>query len=969
MVYIDRRDLYTYWGTGLVPGPAPAHMVVSPTTLDFSVTLGGASLNEQFITISSSGGTLAGPTVGTITYGLGWASGITTRVVQNFPVGVVGVRVDPGLLTEGTYTATLELEDAAADNTPQTVGVTLTILAPPLAPVIDINQPFTFNGTAGGADTADQTITITNKGGGSFANLAVGNLVYGPGATNWLAKPAGQAGFLNGQTISGHAVMANIPSAGNYTASFDITADNATNSPFTVAVQATASASVSPIMTFGAQTASFAAFESGGNPSAQSITIQNGAGGGALAGPAVGTITYASGTGWLTTAAITTVTAGQSYRLNVGVTTGALTGSASGTTYSASFPVTDANATNSPVVVTVNFTITTITTNGNYPPPRFTMMDGAVFDPNTGRITWDMFGHAGLLDPDGDPNSASFAYGASGTLNPGVATTRSCTTAAQLTTALANCVNGDIIEIAADFTTTVSFTLRARGDSGWVLIRSANEPTIPEGQRVSPADFATTKVLTNNQAGYLFQVHQSSAVAGYHFRGLRITNGHSDPFQQQNGTSVAGYLNAATTSTNIAHMSQRLKIERCYWDNPWTSHGDKYVGRAIYLGSRYVLVRDNYMPGFCYPNHGDSQWLAGDNGLGDYQIYNNYGEGASENVILGGGATTFGQQTYHKNVHIKGNHLPKRLEWANSKGYTAGGSNDVQGQTKNFVETKHGSQWVIEENFCENHGGGDQGVAFGIKISPQSIAEHGWASTHDITIRNNFVTYGMGGVEISTGDGNGKPGGGIPTGPNATRRVEVWNNAFVDNNPLLLAGNATRYRSPVGGYANATLVMSDIVFDHNMMSDYQCGMALTPRTPPNNVIVNLVITNNIWAYYPTYVYANAVTGNNTYNAGALSAYCGTAFDFRNNAFLVASPNTPKSYFTTGGGDLRQAPYNSIVFTTQAELAQNIDMSNPYHRAVLPTSVLYHAATDSTAQVPRDIGPDWDLLQYAIAARS
>jgi len=105
-----------------------------------------------------------------------------------------------------------------------------------------------------------------------------------------------------------------------------------------------------PAIGFSTDSVGFSATASGPNPAPDTVGVTN-AGGGSLAGLAVGTIGYGPGaSGWLS-ATLTRTTAPDTLVLT------AQTGSLAAGTYSATVPVTAVNATNSPHTVKVTFTL------------------------------------------------------------------------------------------------------------------------------------------------------------------------------------------------------------------------------------------------------------------------------------------------------------------------------------------------------------------------------------------------------------------------------------------------------------------------------------------------------------------------------------------------------------------------------------------------------------------------------------
>lgn len=962
MTFSARVDQASQYGARLASTGLQATMSPNTSALVFNAVAGTTDPSPQVISVSNTGaGQFAGIGRGNITYlqGSGW---LNATITQGYPA-LVTVQPSLGSLTQGTYNATFQITDANASNSPITISVQFVVASAAQSPIIAVSATsLTFTGTAGGADTADQSITITNAGGGSFAGLALANLVYGSGS-GWLAPPSGQP-YLVGNTVSAHAVPSAV-AAGNYSATFQVTDANATNSPVTVTVNLAASAAANPILNFSSQTANFTAVQGGGNPVTQSINITN-SGSGSLAGPATTAVTYLQGTGWLTTKTVTTVTAGSAYTLTVGLTTGALTAG----TYNAYFDVTDANATNSPQRFTVSFAITSVTPPGNKPPPRFTLPQGstqnATFDTQTGLVSYNAFTYNGLTDPDGDPASASYYYGPTGT-GPngagggGTAQIRNVTSEATFQSALNAAIDGDILEFQNAFTVTGQITLPVRA-SGWVLMRPKTASTTPKtgtlvNRRARASHFASVEKVTLANSGYTIKCSNVGASTGYHFRECYFENGYGATLGANSTGLIAwdGLQANGNSQDTLANAPSRMKIERCYFNNPYVQAGTKYCTRAIMMSGRYARILDNCMLGFLKYQGGDSQALGGCSGLGDYEIWNNTLEGGSENILFGGSPVNLpngGSRDYFKNVCIHHNDFTKRTGWLTD--------NDANFSQKNFVEVKMGQNWFIGYNYCANHYSYGQSEAFVIKQSPQNNAECAWLKTNNITVWHNLVENASGLAEISCGDSNGLN----QQSATPTNRVELRGNAVIST----FITDYFRLHTIVGGFANGSHSMADIVLDHNWTAD-KAGIVLVGpdyTTTLGIIFTNLVATNNI-AWQNAIPYGEAVNASNgIINLDALQKYCGpTSFTFAKNA--AVSSNGSTAYYNSAPGNLTSAPYSNRYFASTASLNTQLNTST-YQRNVLSTSTgsngLYQAGTDGL-----DIGPDWDLLQLALAAKA
>ena len=208
-----------------------------------------------------------------------------------------------------------------------------------------------FSATAGGADPAAQSTNLTSLRGGPVDGLAVGTIVYGPGATNWIAST----------TLSGTSAPATLTvqvttgalAAGSYSATIPVTSTSAGNSPQNLFITFDVNPP-GPRIGLSATTLDFGATVGGSNPPSQGVDITN-LGAGTLDQLSVGTITYGAGaTNWIASASLNTSTAPAT--LTVQLATGAL---AAGN-YTATVPIVSPVATNTPQDVTVNFNVNSI---------------------------------------------------------------------------------------------------------------------------------------------------------------------------------------------------------------------------------------------------------------------------------------------------------------------------------------------------------------------------------------------------------------------------------------------------------------------------------------------------------------------------------------------------------------------------------------------------------------------------------
>ncbi len=233
------------------------------------------------------------------------------------------------------------------------------------SPTISLSPTsLSFSATAGGGNPASKNVTVSNSGGGTLA-VPTTSISYSQGS-GWLTVT--ESGSSAPYTLVTQPATGSL-AAGTYNATVSVASSGATNTPQTYTVAFTVNPVSSPTISLSPTSLSFSATVGGGNPSAQNVTVSN-SGGGTLAVPTT-SITYGSGSGWLT---VTESGSSAPYTL----VTQPATGSLAAGTYTATVSVASTGATNTPQTYTVSFTLTsgsvcqTSTTTGtcgpyNYP--------------------------------------------------------------------------------------------------------------------------------------------------------------------------------------------------------------------------------------------------------------------------------------------------------------------------------------------------------------------------------------------------------------------------------------------------------------------------------------------------------------------------------------------------------------------------------------------------------------------------
>ena len=214
--------------TIMVASPAsPATIAVTPTSLAFAASAGGASPSSQSIQIANSGsGTLAWTAVASAASNGSWLSvASASGTASGTAPSTLSVSVSTAGLSAGTYTGSIQISSTGASNSPVSVPVTLIVAAAP-ATLTATPQTLAFAYTAGGAAPAAQTISIANVGSGTLSWTA-------SASDFWLGVSA-----ASGTAPSSLAVSVNPANlaAGTYTGSVQISSPGAAGSPASVAV-------------------------------------------------------------------------------------------------------------------------------------------------------------------------------------------------------------------------------------------------------------------------------------------------------------------------------------------------------------------------------------------------------------------------------------------------------------------------------------------------------------------------------------------------------------------------------------------------------------------------------------------------------------------------------------------------------------------------------------------------------------
>ena len=267
----------------------PPALSVTPTSLSFSGTEGAASPAAKPLAIANSGGGSMNWTASKSASWLSLSPGSGTNA------GTVTVTPSTTGLAAGTYTTDITVTAAGAGGSPKNVPVTLTVDPPP--PVLTLSATsLSFSGTAGTADPADKTFSVSNTGGGTL-NWSASE------SASWLSLSPGSG--TNAGTVTVTAAIAGL-TFGTYTTDITVSAPGATGSPKTVSVTLTLDPPPTPpVLSSSPASLSFGGQQGGAEPAGRTISVSN-TGGGTLSW------TASDDAPWLTLAPTTARTTGRS---------------------------------------------------------------------------------------------------------------------------------------------------------------------------------------------------------------------------------------------------------------------------------------------------------------------------------------------------------------------------------------------------------------------------------------------------------------------------------------------------------------------------------------------------------------------------------------------------------------------------------------------------------------------------------
>jgi hypothetical protein len=251
-------------------------------------------------------------------------------------------------LTVGTYNTTITLNATGASTV--SVPVTFTVTAAPVPPAIGASPTsLSFTAQQGGSNPANQSVTISNTGGGTLSWTASDNAA-------WLTlSPASGTG---NSTVT-VTIATGTLSAGTQTATITLAATGA--SPISIPVTFTVTAAPASSIGLSPVSLSFTGTQGAANPASKTVNVTN---------PGSGTLTWSASdnAGWLTLSPASGTTTTETDPITASVNTAGLVAG----TYNGTITVTGTGATNTPQTIPVTLTVSapatssaTLTWNAN----------------------------------------------------------------------------------------------------------------------------------------------------------------------------------------------------------------------------------------------------------------------------------------------------------------------------------------------------------------------------------------------------------------------------------------------------------------------------------------------------------------------------------------------------------------------------------------------------------------------------
>ncbi len=407
-----------------------------------------------------------------------------------------------------------------------------------------------------------------------------------------------------------------------------------------------------------------------------------------------------------------------------------------------------------------------------------------------------------------------------------------------LQAALDSAQPGDEIVLPAGSQFIGNFILRAKPQSGWVTIRTAQLGALPEGTRVVPQQSALMATVASPNSAPAFATDPGAH--NYRLSGLEVT--------VQPSVSVNyAVLVLGAGSEAFAQLPTDVIVDRSYVHGVPTCD----CKRGVQLNGIRQAVVASYISEIHAAGQ-DSQAINGWAGPGPFKIVNNYLEGAAENVLFGGAIPSIAN-LIPSDIEVRGNHIAKQLAWMTAGSWSI----------KNLFELKNAARVLVDSNIFEYNWAQAQA---GFAILFQGVTSGGpdGGFVEDVTFTNNIVRHSENGFDLC---------GGCDQGTSSrTTRIYIANNLFDDINGVTYEGSAGGTGGTGFQILNNT---SNLVIDHNTILNATSPSTGSAITLDGNTSPYVTVTNNIIAYLEYGIfgsdYGSGIAGINYYLPGATVA--------------------------------------------------------------------------------------------------
>ena len=271
---------------------APPSIAVDREQVSMVATPGAT--DEQQVAVTNGGGRPLTDLAAAVAYDSGAPGWLTATLSSTTAPATLELLADATSLAEGTYTAHVDISSSVTGVAPRTVGVTLSVGPGPAIELSDASAA--FHAPLDGDPPAEQTVTVTNAGGGQLTDLSLDPVAYATGQpTDWLMAELDDTTAPATITLT---VDATDLATGSYEATVTVRSPVATNTPQELTV--TLTVGPPPVLAVTPTNIDFAT-SAGGTvlPQPQAVALTNASGTAPIAGLEV-TITYSGAqSGWL----------------------------------------------------------------------------------------------------------------------------------------------------------------------------------------------------------------------------------------------------------------------------------------------------------------------------------------------------------------------------------------------------------------------------------------------------------------------------------------------------------------------------------------------------------------------------------------------------------------------------------------------------------------------------------------------